>query len=177
MEFIVTGSNSYQKFLLESGGHRFQRVPETEKRGRRQTSTVTVAVLPIIQNQYNINYKDLKWETTSGSTAGGQHAQKNETCVRLTHKPSGICIICKDERSQKRNKDKALDILSARLHSIQEEKMLKDKNDVRSKQIGLGKRGDKIRTYRFQDSIVKNNLTNKKCNLEKILKGEIDIIQ
>jgi len=175
VEFIVSGKEC-DKFLNEAGGHRFQRIPKTEKKGRRQTSTITVAVLPIIENSFNISHKDLKWETTAGSTSGGQSAQKNETCVKLTHLPSNISVVCKDERSQKRNKDKALKVLSAKLSLINKEKDHNEKNNIRSNQIGLGQRGDKIRTYRFQDGIVKNEIKNKKGKLDKVLKGELETI-
>ena len=175
IEFIVSG-NGCDKFLNEAGGHRFQRTPPTEKKGRKQTSTITVAVLPIIESSTQINYKDLKWETTAGSTAGGQNAQKNETCVKLTHLPSSISVVCKDERSQKQNKDKALKVLSAKLSLINKEKDHNKKNDIRSDQIGRGQRGDKIRTYRFQDGIVKNAINNRKGKLDKILKGELETI-
>lgn len=176
IEFIITGENC-DKFLNEAGGHRFQRIPKTEKKGRVQTSTITVAVLPIIENEFNVDHKDLKWETTSGSTPGGQNAQKNETCVRLTHLPSNILVVCKDERSQKRNKDKALKVLYAKLLLIDKEKNHNNKNNIRNDQIGRGQRGDKIRTYRFKDKIVINHIKNKKGKLENILEGELEIIQ
>ena len=176
IEFIVSGENC-DKFLNEAGGHRFQRIPETEKRGRVQTSTITVAALPIIENEFKINHKDLKWETTAGSTAGGQHAHKNETCVKLTHLPSNTSVACKDERSQKRNKDKALKVLSAKLSLINKEEDHSEKNNIRNDQIGRGQRGDKIRTYRFKDKIVKNHIKNKKGKLKDILRGKLETIQ
>lgn len=177
LEFIINGENAYENFINEAGGHRFQRVPPTEKRGRRQTSTVTVAVLPINSNLFKIKESDLKWETKRGSGAGGQHRNVTESAVKVTHIPTGITAECQNERSQFRNKKSALEILTARLISMEEEKKQNKINNKRKNQIGKGARGDKIRTYRFQDDIVINHITNKKINLAKILAGNLDLLR
>jgi peptide chain release factor 1 len=177
LEFSVKGQGAYEAFLFEAGGHRVQRVPITEKRGRRQTSTVTVAVLPMVgEEEFAIEPLDLDWETKKGGGHGGQNMQKNETAVRLRHIPTGITVCCQDERSQKRNKDRALEVLRARLYAKQLQESSNSENVIRKKQLGSGQRGDKIRTYRFQDNRVVDNKTGKKVQLSDILAGDLDIL-
>jgi len=165
-------------FLPEAGGHRWQRVPETEKRGRRQTSTITVAVLPMVKStEYQIRDSDLVWDTFCASGPGGQHRNKVETAVRLTHKPTKISVVCCDEKSQKRNKDKALEVLRARLYAKKVKESAEKENSERKKQIGSGQRGDKIRTLRYQDGIVVDHISGKKVRLSDVLSGHLDILR
>jgi len=176
--FLAKGENAYEMFLFEAGGHRVQRVPPTEKRGRRQTSTVTVAVLPMVgEEELAILESDLDWETTKGSGAGGQNRQKNETAVRVRHIPTGTVAYCCDERSQHRNKAKALEVLRARLYA----KMMRESQDIenaaRKTQVGSGQRGDKVRTYRFQDDRVVDHRIGKKIRLADVLDGDLDALR
>jgi peptide chain release factor 1 len=178
IEFIAKGKKVYDCFLPEAGGHRWQRVPETEKRGRVQTSTITVAVLPMVEHaECAINKKDLTWDTFCAPKPGGQHSNKVETAVRVTHKPSGLSVICCDEKSQKRNKDRALEVLRARLYAKNLKESADKENSARQKQIGSGQRGDKIRTLRYKDGIVTNHNSGKKVRLSEILSGNLDILR
>lgn len=178
LEFIVRGTRAYDNFLPESGGHRFQRVPPTEKRGRRQTSTVTVAVLPIIQDyEIHIDGKDLEWAFSRASKKGGQNVNKLETAVTLKHIPTGITVNCQDERSQKQNKDRALEIMRTRLYAKKLQESADKENAERKAQIGFGQRGDKIRTYREQDDIVTDHTSGKKARLCDVVSGSLDILR
>jgi len=178
LEFIVRGEEAHKNFLPEAGGHRFQRVPPTEKRGRRQTSTITVAVLPIIKDDgIHIDDKDLEWTTSRASKKGGQNVNKLETAVTLKHIPSGITVSCQDERSQKQNKNRALEVLQARIYAKKMQESADKENTERRAQIGLGQRGDKIRTYREQDDIVKDHNSGKKARLCDIISGDLDILR
>jgi len=178
LEFSVEGKGAYEAFLFESGGHRVQRVPPTEKRGRRQTSTVTVAVLPMVgEAEFAISESDIKWETKRSGGHGGQNAQKNETAVVIRHIPTGISVSCQDERSQKRNKERALEVLRARLYALMIQESSDVENRQRKSQVGSGQRGDKIRTYRFQDDRVVDHRTGKKVRLADVLSGDLDILR
>ena len=151
--FTLEGDGAYSRFKFESGGHRVQRVPETESQGRIQTSTATVAVLPEVEDvEIEIKESDLIYESCKSSGAGGQHINKTESAVRLTHKPTGIIVECQEERSQFKNKDKALKMLRAKLYDIksreQNEKIASD----RKSQVGSGDRSEKIRTYNYPQS-------------------------
>jgi len=165
------------KFLPESGGHRIQRVSPTEKRGRRHTSTITVAVLPIVKNEVYINPKDLEWSTFRSSGPGGQNVNKVESAVRVKHKPTGICVSCQNDRSQKRNKELAYRLLCSRIYDENQKRSLEKDNNIRKNQIGSGQRGDKIRTYRFQDDVVVDHLTGRKFNLSEIIAGNLDVLR
>ena len=150
---MVEGDGAYSRFKFESGVHRVQRVPETESQGRIQTSTATVAVLPEVEDvEIEIKESDLIYESCKSSGAGGQHINKTESAVRLTHKPTGIIVECQEERSQFKNKDKALKMLRAKLYDIksreQNEKIASD----RKSQVGSGDRSEKIRTYNYPQS-------------------------
>lgn len=178
LEFSASGNGAYEAFLFEAGGHRFQRVPPTEKRGRRQTSTVTVAVLPMVgEEELSIPESDLDWETTKGSGAGGQNRQKNETAVRVRHVPTGTVAYCCDERSQHRNKAKALEVLRARLYARMLRESQDTENAARKAQVGSGQRGDKVRTYRFQDDRVVDHRVGKKIRLSEVLAGDLDALR
>lgn len=178
LEFSVEGVGAYEAFLFEAGGHRVQRVPPTEKRGRRQTSTVTVAVLPMVsEEELAIPDSDLDWETTRGSGAGGQNRQKNETAVRVRHVPTGTVAYCCDERSQHRNKARALEVLRARLYAKNIQESQDAENAARKAQLGSGQRGDKVRTYRFQDDRVVDHRVGKKVRLADVLAGDLDALR
>jgi peptide chain release factor 1 len=178
IEFVVRGEKAYKLFLPEAGGHRFQRIPPTEKKGRRHTSTVTVAVLPVVPEvEFKINENDLKWITTTARGHGGQNVNKLETAVRLEHVPSGMVVNCQDERKQGQNKKRALEVLRTKLYAKSMQESLDKENSSRKAQIGSGQRGDKIRTLRYQDGKVTNHMNGKKVNLTEVLNGNLDILR
>ena len=153
--FGVEGDGAYSRFKFESGVHRVQRVPETESQGRIQTSTATVAVLPEVEDvEVEIKDSDLIFESCKSSGAGGQHINKTESAVRLTHKPTGIVIECQEERSQFKNKDKALKMLRAKLYDIKLREQSEQIASDRKNQVGTGDRSEKIRTYNYPQSRV-----------------------
>jgi peptide chain release factor 1 len=174
----IRGERAYSQFKYESGVHRVQRIPQTEASGRIHTSTVTVAVLPEADDvDVELDPKDLNIEAFGASGPGGQSVNRNYTAIRVTHKPSGLVVSCQDEKSQHRNKDKALRILRARLLNIaqreQHEKMAQD----RKSQVGTGERSEKIRTYNFPQSRVTDHRLNLSLHkLESVLDGNIDQI-
>ncbi len=176
--FNVIGDGAYSRFKFESGVHRVQRIPVTESNGRIQTSTVTVAVLPEADEiEVEVNPADIKIESCKSSGAGGQHINKTESAVRLTHKPSGIVIECDQERSQLQNKEKALKILYTKLYDIK----LREKEEAiastRRSQVGTGERSEKIRTYNYPQSRVTDHRINKTIySLDSFLNGDIDMI-
>ncbi|MBQ3016918.1 MAG: peptide chain release factor 1 [Clostridia bacterium] len=173
--FNVIGDGAYSRFKFESGVHRVQRIPVTESNGRIQTSTVTVAVLPEAEDvEVEVNPSDLKFESCKSSGAGGQHINKTESAVRLTHKPTGIVIECDQERSQLQNKEKALRILYTKLYDIKQ----KEQNDAiasaRKTQVGSGDRSEKIRTYNYPQSRITDHRINKTVyTFESFLNGDI----
>ena len=175
ISFTVEGDGAYSRFKFESGVHRVQRVPETESQGRIQTSTATVAVLPEVEDvEIEIKDSDLIFESCKSSGAGGQHINKTESAVRLTHKPTGIVIECQEERSQFKNKDKALKMLRAKLYDIkqreQDEKLASD----RRSQVGTGDRSEKIRTYNYpQNRVTDHRIGLTLYSLESFLNGNI----
>ena len=175
ISFTVEGDGAYSRFKFESGVHRVQRVPETESQGRIQTSTATVAVLPEVEDvEIEIKDSDLIYESCKSSGAGGQHINKTESAVRLTHKPSGIVIECQEERSQFKNKDKALKMLRAKLYDIkQREQSDKIASDRRS-QVGTGDRSEKIRTYNYpQNRVTDHRIGVTLHSLDSFVNGNI----
>ena len=176
VQFSVQGEGAYSRFKYESGVHRVQRVPETESQGRIQTSTATVAVLPEAEDvEVNIDPKELKIDVFRASGAGGQHINKTESAVRITHLPTGMVVECQDERSQQKNKDRAMKVLASRLLEMKQQEADKAYANERRSQIGTGDRSERIRTYNFPESRVSDHrigLTLYK--LESILNGNLD---
>ncbi len=173
--FMVEGDGAYSRFKFESGVHRVQRVPETESQGRIHTSTVTVAVLPEAEDvEIEINPADLIFESCKSSGAGGQHINKTESAVRLTHKPTGIVIECQEERSQFKNKDKALKLLRTKLLDIKQTEQAEKIASERKSQVGTGDRSERIRTYNYPQSRVSDHRIGLTLHsLEAFLNGDI----
>jgi len=176
--FNVIGDGAYSRFKFESGVHRVQRIPVTESNGRIQTSTVTVAVLPEAEDvEVEVNPADIKFESCKSSGAGGQHINKTESAVRLTHKPTGIVIECDQERSQLQNKEKALRLLYTKLYDIKQREQSEAIASTRKSQVGSGDRSEKIRTYNYPQSRVTDHRINKTVySLDAFLNGDIDCI-
>ena len=168
----VSGKNAAKLFQHESGGHRFQRVPPTEKRGRVQTSTVTVATLGVpSDNDLVIADKDLRWSFCRSGGSGGQHVNKTESAVQLLHVPTGVQIRCESERSQTQNKITALAVLRARIWEAQQEKAAKGRAQDRKQQVGSGMRADKTVTIALQRDQVTHHVTGKTMSATRYLKG------
>lgn len=174
----IAGADAYDALRYETGVHRVQRVPETEKSGRIHTSTASVAALPIrTKPKFELNPADLDMEFSRSGGAGGQNVNKVETAVRLIHKPTGIDVRSSSERSQKANREKAMEILSAKLETLHEEEEARRHAAERKGQIGTGDRSEKIRTYNFlQDRITDHRIKESWHNLPKILLGGLDPI-
>tara|TARA_B110000263_G_scaffold249509_1_gene267325 strand:- start:212 stop:1273 length:1062 start_codon:yes stop_codon:yes gene_type:complete len=176
----LKGSNVFGQMKYESGVHRVQRVPETESSGRIHTSAATVAVLPEVENiDIEINDVDIKIDTYRASGAGGQHVNKTESAIRITHIDSGLVVTCQDESSQHKNKDKAMKVLRARLYDAQRKRQAKERADTRKSMVSTGDRSAKIRTYNFPQGRVTDhriNLTLYKLN--EIINGDLsELIQ
>ena len=173
--FKVSGDGAYSKFKFESGVHRVQRIPVTESNGKIQTSTVTVAVLPEADKvDVDVNVSDIKFESCKSSGAGGQHINKTESAVRLTHIPTGIVIECDNERSQLQNKERALSLLYSKLYDIKQREQSERIAKERKSQVGSGDRSEKIRTYNFPQSRVTDHRINKTIHsLDAFLNGSI----
>lgn len=174
----IDGKDAYDALRFETGVHRVQRVPVTEKSGRIHTSTASVAALPIrVKPKFEINPSDIEMEFSRSGGAGGQNVNKVETAVRLVHKPTGIDVRSSSERSQKANREKALAILSAKLETLHEEEEAKKHAAERKGQIGTGDRSEKIRTYNFlQDRVTDHRIKESWHNLPSIMQGHIDHI-
>ncbi|MFN3728832.1 MAG: peptide chain release factor 1 [Fimbriimonadaceae bacterium] len=173
--FQINGAGAYSQLKHESGVHRVQRVPATESSGRIHTSTVTVAVLPEAEEvDVDIRADDLEISTFCSSSAGGQHMQKNETAIRIIHKPTGIVSTCQDERSQQQNKIKAMAVLRAKLLQAEQEKAERERQAQRKGQIGTGDRSEKIRTYNFpQSRITDHRIGLSMHNMVTFMDGDI----
>ncbi len=172
----VSGNGAYSRFKFESGVHRVQRVPETESGGRIHTSTVTVAVLPEAEEiDFHINMDDLQIDTYRASGAGGQHVNKTDSAIRITHIPTGTVVECQDERSQHKNKDRALKILRSRLYEAELAKQAAEIASERRSQVGTGDRSERIRTYNFPQGRVSDHRINLTLyKIEEILNGDLD---
>lgn len=174
----IVGEGVFDQLKNESGVHRVQRVPKTEKSGRIHTSTATVAVLPKVSpTEVEINPSDLKMETFRASTQGGQNVQKVETAVRITHLPTGVVVNCQDERSQFRNREKAIEILRSRLYQMLQAQKKTRVDQLRREQVGTAERVEKIRTFNFpQNRITDHRLKKSWGNLESLLDGNLSPI-
>ena len=176
VSFMIKGEGAYSRFKFESGVHRVQRVPETENQGRIHTSTTTVAVLPEAEEvDIEINPADLQIDTFRSSGAGGQHINKTESAIRITHIPTGTVVECQDERSQHKNKDKAMRILRSRILEAEREKQRSSIADERKNQVGSGDRSERIRTYNYpQKRLSDHRIGLTIYKLEQILNGDLD---
>ena len=176
ISFMIEGEGAYSRFKFESGVHRVQRVPETESQGRVHTSTTTVAVLPEAEDvELEIDPNDLKIDTFRSSGAGGQHINKTSSAIRVTHLPTGTVVECQDERSQYKNKDKALKVLKSRLLKEKQDKQASEIAADRRSQVGTGDRSERIRTYNYpQGRLTDHRIGLTLYKLEDILNGNLD---
>ena len=174
--FMIEGEGAYSRLKYESGVHRVQRVPETEAQGRIHTSTATVAVLPEAEDvEVEINPADLIIETCKSSGAGGQHVNKTESAIRLIHKPTGIVVECQDERSQYKNRDKAMKLLKTKLYDMAQAEQDEKIASERRSQVGTGDRSERIRTYNYpQSRVTDHRIGLTLYSLENFLNGDID---
>lgn len=178
VSFMISGEGAYSRLKFESGVHRVQRVPETEAQGRVHTSTVTVAVLPEAEDvEIEINPSDLQIDTYRAGGAGGQHVNKTESAIRITHLPTGVVVECQDERSQYKNKDKAMKVLKSRLLEAKREEQNTAVAEERRLQVGTGDRSERIRTYNYpQNRLTDHRIGLTLYRLDDILNGNIDDI-
>lgn len=176
VSFLIDGEGAYSRLKFESGAHRVQRVPETETQGRIHTSAATVAIMPEAEEvEVDIDPKDLQIDTFRSSGAGGQHINKTSSAIRITHLPTGMVVECQDERSQYKNKDKAMKVLRARLLSAEREKAEAQEAEKRRSQVGSGDRSERIRTYNFpQSRVTDHRIGLTLYKLEEILAGDLD---
>ncbi len=178
ISFVIEGDGAYSRLKFEAGGHRVQRVPVTESGGRIHTSAATVAVLPEVGDvDFKLDLNDLKIDTYRSSGAGGQHVNKTESAIRITHLPTGTVVECQDERSQYKNKDRAMQILRAKLYEAEQAKQTAAVAAERKSQIGSGDRSERVRTYNFpQNRVTDHRLTgdNKNFNIAAIMNGNLD---
>lgn len=174
--FSISGKSCYKKLKFESGVHRVQRVPKTESQGRVHTSTATVAVLPEVEDvEVNIDEKDLRVDTLRSSGAGGQHINKTESCIRLTHIPTGIVVLCQDERSQTKNREKAMKVLKSRLYDYYQSQYDKEYSENRKSQVGTGDRSERIRTYNFPQGRVTDHRIGLTLHyIDNFMLGDLD---
>ncbi|HEY8385062.1 MAG TPA: peptide chain release factor-like protein, partial [Porticoccaceae bacterium] len=173
----VVGHNVYARLKFESGAHRVQRVPETESQGRIHTSACTVAILPEADelDEVNLNKNDLRIDTFRASGAGGQHVNKTDSAIRITHLPTGIVVECQDERSQHKNKAKAMALLQAKLQTAQQDAAAREQSEARKSLVGSGDRSERIRTYNYPQGRVTDHRINLTLyKLDEILDGGLD---
>jgi peptide chain release factor 1 len=173
---VLSGPNVWRFLQYEGGTHRVQRVPETEAQGRVHTSAITIAVLlePKDNEGLVINEQDLRIETTRSSGAGGQHVNKTDSAVRITHIPSGVVVFCQEERSQHKNKDKAMRLLRARLAEEERRRQKEETDTIRLAQVGSGDRAEKIRTYNFpQNRVTDHRIELTKYSLDRVMNGDL----
>jgi peptide chain release factor 1 len=177
----IVGSGVYSKLKFESGAHRVQRVPETESQGRVHTSACTVAIMAEADEKdaIEINKGDLRVDTFRASGSGGQHVNKTDSAIRLTHLPTGLVVECQDERSQHKNRAKAMAVLQARLTSAQDEAVAKEQSDQRKSLVGSGDRSERIRTYNFPQGRVTDHRINLTLyKLAEVMEGSLtDVVQ
>ena len=176
--FMIQGRGAYSRLKFESGVHRVQRVPSTESQGRIHTSTATVAVLPETPDvEVELNMNDLQIDTYRSGGAGGQHINKTDSAIRITHKPTGIVVTCQNQRSQLKNKEQALNMLKVKLYDMQQEERNKNVSSDRKSQIGTGDRSERIRTYNYpQNRVTDHRIDLTLYKLGEILEGNIDEI-
>lgn len=176
---LVSGQGVYSKLKFESGAHRVQRVPETESQGRIHTSACTVAVMPEADEmeEVNINKADLRIDTFRSSGAGGQHVNKTDSAIRIVHIPTGIVVECQDERSQHKNRARAMSLLATKLNSMQEEAAHKSLSDERRNLVGSGDRSERIRTYNYPQGRVTDHRINLTLySLDAVMEGDLESI-
>lgn len=178
ISFMVKGNNAYGTFKYESGSHRVQRVPKTESQGRIHTSTATVLVLPELEDiEININPNDLEIDTLRASGAGGQHVNKTDSAVRITHKPTGITVKCQDGRSQHDNRDKAMMLIKQKVYEYEKSKIDLEQGLERKNKVGSGDRSEKIRTYNYPQNRVSDHRINLTLQqLDRIIEGKLQDI-
>ncbi len=172
----ITGNKVFSRLKYESGAHRVQRVPVTEASGRVHTSAATVAIIPEADDiDVKINPADLKIDTYRASGAGGQHVNKTESAIRITHLPTGIIVACQEDRSQHKNRDRAMKLLSSKIYEVQEEERMKKESETRKMQVGSGDRSEKIRTYNYPQGRITDHRVNLTIyRLESFMQGDID---
>lgn len=178
VSFVIEGAGAYSRLKFESGVHRVQRVPDTEASGRIHTSTVTVAVLPEMDElDFQINPSDLQVDTFRSSGAGGQHVNKTESAIRITHLPTGTVVECQDERSQHKNRERAMKILASRLYEAEQARQNAELAAERKSQVGTGDRSERIRTYNFpQGRVTDHRIGLTLYKIEQIMNGDLDEI-